>query len=455
MAISTPPNARPAPGPQGLPVIGNILDAQRDVLGMFLEAHRTYGDVARLDMLGTRMYLVSHPDYVKHILQDHNRNYPKSSLYQKLTPMLGNGLVTSEGEFWLRQRRLAQPAFHRQRIAGFAQVMTDLTGQMLDRWQQYANTQQAIDVSAEMMHLTLMIISKTMFGADLGEEADRIGKAVSTSIIEIDRRVLSFPEIPFWIPTPANRRFLDAQQVLDDVVQRMITNRRQSTNPAAQGDLLSMLIEAQDEATGERMSDQQLRDEVMTIFVAGHETTANALSWAWYLLSRNPAVRRKLKQELEQVLGGRTPTMADLPKLRYTAMVIEEAMRLYPPAWEIERQALADDTIGGYHIPAGTIVMLSPYVVHRHPQFWSNPEGFEPERFLPEHSEGRPRFAYFPFGGGPRQCIGNNFALMEAQLILAMVAQRFDLNLLPGHTPIPEPLITLRPGGGVWVHITT
>jgi cytochrome P450 len=333
--------------------------------------------------------------------------------------------------------------------------MTDLTGQMLDRWQQYANTNQAIDVSDEMMHLTLMIISRTMFGADLGAEANRIGQAVSTGIIESNRRMFSFPEIPFWIPTPANRRFLDARAVLDEVVQRMITNRRQSGNPAAHNDLLSMLIEAQDEATGERMSDQQLRDEVLTIFVAGHETTANALSWAWYLLSRNPAVRTKLRHELDQVLGGRTPTMADLPNLRYTAMVIEEAMRLYPPAWEIERQAVADDTIGGYHIPAGTIVMLSPYVVHRHPQFWSNPEGFEPERFLPERSEGRPRFAYFPFGGGPRLCIGNNFALMEAQLILAMVTQRFDLNLLPGRIPSPEPLVTLRPHGGVWVHITT
>jgi cytochrome P450 len=303
-----------------------------------------------------------------------------------------------------------------------------------------------------MMRLTLTIVSHTLLSTDVSDDADNVGAALTRLMAETNRRLLSLIPLP-WnsIPSPRAIRYKKDMKTLNDVVFRIIEERRQLSPDARakHGDLLTMLMEAQDEDTGEKMSDQQLRDEVMTIFLAGHETTANALAWTWYLLSKHPEIARKLRAEAVEVLGGRVPTFADVPRLKYTLMVLEESMRLFPPAWIIAREAAADDTIDGFKIPAKAIVVLVPYVTHRDPKLWENPEGFDPERFSPERAASRAKYTYFPFGGGPRQCIGSNFALMEAQLILAMIAQRFRLDLVPGPVVEPEPLITLRPKGGI------
>jgi cytochrome P450 len=438
---------RPVPGPRGNLFLGSIRGYQRNPLRLFTEATRHYGPIVRF-RFGTReVYFMSHPDYVKHVLQEHNRNYHKSLAYDKTRPMLGYGLLTSEDEFWRRQRRLVQPAFHRKYIGSFATTMTDATDAMLERWEPYAQTGQPFDVAKEMMRLTLTIVGKTLFSTDVSGEADRVGQALTIALEHTSKRMQALFDLGEKLPTPENRRFNEAIRTLDEVVYGMIEERRRTG--AAYNDLLSLLLHAQDEDTGERMSDKQLRDEAMTIFLAGHETTANALSWTWYLLSKHPDVARTLRAEVNQVLGGRVPTLEDLPKLRYTKMVIDESLRLFPPAWGVGRTALGDDEIDGYRIPGGAIVALSAYVTHRLPEFWDNPEGFDPERWTPERNEKRPRFAYFPFGGGPRLCIGNNFALMEAQLIVATIAQRYRIDLVPGHPIVPEPMVTLRPKHGV------
>jgi cytochrome P450 len=364
-----------------------------------------------------------------------------------MKPMMGEGLLTSDGDFWRRQRRLSQPAFHRQQIGAFAGTMTSIAEEMLERWQPVAARGQLIDVSAEMIRLTLSIVSKTLFNTDVGAEANTVGEAITVAFKEFDRRLAALFTLPDVVPTPSRRRLHNAIQTLDRVVYRIIEERRRAGEDI--GDLLSMLVFARDEETGESMSDKQLRDEVMAIFLAGHETTANALNWIWYLLSKHPAVERRLHDELAAVLGGRIPTLEDLPKLSYTTMVIEESLRLYPPAWVIERRSIAADQIGPYVIPPGSTIIPSQYITHRHPAFWDNPEGFDPERFTPERVAARPRFAYFPFGGGPRVCIDNNFAMMELQLILATVTQRYRLALVPGHPVELDPMITLRPRYGI------
>jgi cytochrome P450 len=290
-----------------------------------------------------------------------------------------------------------------------------------------------------------------MFGTDVDRDYASLSEAFGVALEYLNTKLFSPIDISERWPTPLNRRFLKARRTIDDVVYRVIGERRRTGH--TRDDLLGMLLEARDEETGESMSDGQLRDEVTTIFVAGHETTATTLAWTWYLLSKHPAVARRVSDELDATLSGRTPAMADLPNLAHTRMVIDEAMRLYPPAWMFARLAIGDDEVCGYRIPAGSMVMLSPYVMHRHPAYWDNPEGFDPERFLPERSADRPKYAYFPFGGGPRLCIGNTFSQIEAQLIVAMVAQTYRLHLLPGHRVEPKPISTLRPYPGVMMTV--
>lgn len=298
-----------------------------------------------------------------------------------------------------------------------------------------------------MMRLTLTIVCLTLFTSDISDEASDVGQALTVVLRHANNRISSLFPLPENFPTEENYRFQQALKTLDRVVYNLINERRQSGEDT--GDLLSMLVFARDEETGESMSEKQLRDEVMTIFLAGHETTANALSWTWYLLSKHPDVERRLDAELKEVLGGRVPTLFDLKNLKYTLQVLNETMRLYPPVWEIGRENIGTDQLGGYDIPSNSTIILSAYVTHRHPDFWENPEGFDPERFSPEHSGNRPQYAYFPFGGGPRTCIGNNFALMEAQLVIADIAQKYRLELVPGHVVEPEPMITLRPRNGI------
>ncbi len=406
---------------------------------------REYGDVVSARFLNFPVYIVAHPEGVKHVLQENHRNYTKSQDYAILARLLGQGLVTSEGSLWLRQRRLMQPMFHRQKIATFGAMMTDCTLGMLDRWSGIAGRHEPIDVTSEMMRLTLEIVGRALLTMDLTSQADTIGRAMTIANERFGQFDIGMM-IP-WLPTRKNFRFRKAVDELRRIVLDIIANRRRENRDY--GDLLSMLLAARDEETGEKMSDEQLRDEVLTLILAGHETTANALSWTWYLLSQHREAERKLHAELDEVLAGRPPAMADLVNLNYTGMVIDEAMRIYPPVWAIGRAAIEDDEIMGYRIPRGSNVMLSQWMTHRHPKFWEDPERFEPERFSAEGAAGRPRYAYFPFSGGPRQCIGNVFALTEAQLVLATIAQNYRLRLVPDHPIELQPLITLRPRHGV------
>lgn len=434
------------PGPRGYPLVGVLPQLYRDPLGFMRAVTREYGDIVHL---GQSWYLISGPQYLKHVLQEHSRNYRKGDNIRPLKLLTGEGLLTSDGDFWLRQRRMAQPAFHHQRIAAMGATITDCTGELLERWRPLAEQGVALDVAEEMMRLTMKIIGLSLFSVDVSSQADLVGRALIETLHYINRRATSLIQLPHSLPTPGSLRFRRALQQLDSVVLGMIEGRRRSGEDT--GDLLSMLLQARDAETGQGMTDRQLRDEVMNIFLAGHDTTGLVLSWTWYLLAQHPAVEQRLQAELRTVLAGRAPTAADLPDLPYTYMVIQESMRLYPPAWMTSRTPLQPDRLGEYDIPAGATILVSPYATHYHPGLWPDPERFDPERFDPAAAE-RPKFAYFPFGGGPRVCIGNNLALMEMQLVVAMIAQHYQLRLVPGHPVEPEPLTTLRPRYGI--HMT-
>ena len=434
---------RIAPGPKGKLITGVLSELRSQKLKTLVDLVQTYGDVVKMPVV-IDIHIVTHPDDVKHVMQDNHRNYTKGFNYKRMEPFLGKGLLTAEGEEHLRNRRLAQPAFHKQRIAGFAELMARHTARMLSAWAPGAK----LDVHAEMMKLTLSVVGEALFSTDISERADDVGQALSDVLTITNDRFESIFVPPQFFPTPQNLRFQRSMNVLDDLVNGLISARRDGGEP--KHDLLAMLMEARTEDGQEGMSNRQLRDEVMTMVLAGHETTANALSWAFYLLSTHPEVERRLAAEVAQ-LEGRAPTLADLPLLSYTKQVMEETMRLYPPAWAVGRMTIEDDEIGGFHIPKKSDVMLLPFATHRDPRFWDNPEGFDPDRFLPENVAKRHKFAFFPFAAGPRMCIGSAFAMMEMQLVLAMVMQKFRVDLVPGHTIIPEPRVTLRPKGGLFV----
>ena len=442
-------NHKHPPGVSGMTLFRMMPLFRRDPLQTLTSLTRQFGDVVRMKGLWTA-YQFNHPRDIEHILQTNYRNYRKSKFYAEGKSSIGNGLLISEGDFWRRQRRLAQPAFHRQRIAGFAKIMTDSTEAMLEAWQPLAQRGEPLNISTQMMRLTLRIVGFALFSTDLSQDTDTVGRSLAIAREHLIRRTWQPIRLPISIPTRRNRNYRQAIRAADTVIYGILAERRrQRIDATATDDLLTMLMDARDEETGEAMSDKQLRDEAMTIMVAGHETTALALSWTWYLLSQHTEVERKLHAELAAILDGRAPTLEDIPKLKYTVMVIEEAMRLYPPAWVIGRTAINDDFVSGYRIEAKSEIILLPYVTHRHPDFWENAEDFDPERFSPERSEGRLRYAYFPFGGGPRQCIGNNFAMMEAILVLAMVAQKYRLRLVPNQTVEPEPSVTLHARHGI------
>ncbi len=459
MSTTTQLSVQPTPvrpdvsGPAGMPVIGNTLQFQRNPLGFLMRTAADYGDVARYRLGNITFYQINHPHGVQRVLQDNHHNYVKGDLFDIVRRVAGNGLFTSEGDLWQRQRRLMLPAFHRRRIAGFGEIMTGRTLDMLEGWGQRANLGQPLDIAEELTALTMAIISETMFGARLDGDVPAatsrraVGQAIGVILADVNFRF----QVPFYPslrwPTPRNRRALAAMRTVDDVVLGIVEQRRRTGEE--RDDLLGMLMEARDEGTGQATSDKQLRDEVVTIFVAGHETTAVLLTWVFYLLSQHPDVETKLHAELTEVLGGRAPGVADVPNLRTARMVIDETLRLYPPAWITNRQAVAADEVCGHHIPAGAVVGISPYVMHHLPAYWPDPDRFDPQRFAPDAAHERPRFAYMPFGGGPHQCIGNSFALMEATLILAAVAQRYRLRLPAGAVVTPQPTATLRPAGGL------
>lgn len=435
------------PGPRGHWLWGMLPDLRRDLLGMYRDVARQYGDVARVPFMGVNTYAVSHPDHFKHILQDNNRNYRRNTFFNAIVKeMLGLNLFTADGDEWLSRRRLMQPAFHRQRIAGFAGLMTECTGEMLARWERVP-AGQVLAMDQEMMALTLRIAGRALFSVDLSRESSALGDAFTDLSEYVNYRFgQPFPP-PRWVPTRRNRLTNRAAATIDRTIAAMIRERRASG--ADQPDLLGMLMQARDADTGQGMTDAELHNEIGTMMFAGHETTATALTWTFYLLSQNPDVERRLHAEVDAALGGRIPTMADLPNLPYARRVIDEALRLYPPAWGVTRQSVDEDELGGYRIPADASVSLIIINVHHDPRFWDDPERFDPDRFTPERAEGRPAFAYLPFGAGPRLCIGNQFALTEAHLVLAAVAARFALRLVPGHPVKPNPIFVLRTSNGL------
>jgi cytochrome P450 len=426
--------------------MGNMREFNRDSLGFIERCAREFGDVVLTRFLYVPAYFLFNPEHIEFMLASGSKNFVKSMSLRSpyLLRLIGNGLVTSEGDFWRRQRRLAQPAFHRDRVNNYGETMVAFTQRMLDSWREG----QTLDAHEEMMRLTQAIVVKTLFSADVSNEADRVGRALRVIVEPFGSQATLKWILDNRLPTPAHLRFNRAVREVDRVVYRFIRERRASGEDT--GDLLSMLLRAQDE-DGTSMTDKQLRDEVMTLFLAGHETTALALTWAWYLLARNAEVEERLAAELEEVLGGRAPTVEDLPRLSYAEWVIKESMRLYPPAYAVGREAVRDCEIGGYHVPKSMQVFAFQWVVHRDARWYDEPEAFRPERWREEVAARLPRYAYFPFGGGPRQCIGNSFALMEAVLILATVAQRFRLRLVAGHMVGVLPALSLRPRNGVRV----
>ena len=400
-------------------------------------------------LLGKRIYFVNDAEYVKRILLDNIANYPKSVTYRNnLRPFLGDGLLISEGDFWKRQRRLAQPAFHLRRLKVLAAAMAEAATHMAQGWRHG----EVMDVMAAMNAVTMEIVAGTLFGADVSSDIGEVAEAM-TGLQEVTGRVglTAFFDLPEFLVRPRGSRFTRAVATLDRIVNRIVAERRASGE--SRDDLLSMLLEARDEETGEGMTDRQLRDELVTLFLAGHETTAISLAWTFHLLAQNPAAEAKLHAEVDAVLGEHAaPTFEDLERLPYARMVAEEALRLYPPAYVFSRRAAGDDQLGPWRMPKGAHIVISPYALHRRPDYWPEPEAFKPERFAPNVSNvsaDRPKHAYLPFGGGPRICIGNSFAMMEHAIVLAAAARRWRLESIPGREVRTEPRITLRPRGGL------
>lgn len=442
------------PGPKGKPILGNVLDFKRDTVSAIVGGWRDYGDAVCFKGAGPffPLYLFAHPEQIQYIFQDNFRNYRRQDfLRKKFQMVVGNGLVTSEGDSWVRQRKLAQTAFQRERLNALAPAMTDTTDEALGRWRELAQRGEPIDIQSEMMHLILGILTRTLFGADMSGDAAAVEQSVATQAKWLNNRLNSPFDIPERTPIPSQRRFLEARETLNRVVDSVIAERRRTGEDA--GDLLSILLEARDEETGEPISDEQARDEIKTLLIAGHETTATTLGWTFYLLSKHPEVADKVRAELAQVVGDRAPTAEDVPNLKYTTQVLYESLRLYPPLWIVSRMPIEDDEVGGYPVKAGTSIIICSYVTHRHPEFWDNPEGFVPERHTPEAMKERHRYSYIPFGGGPRGCIGFPFAIMEMPLVLARVMQQFRLSLVPGFIVEPESAISLRQRQGALMHV--
>ncbi len=402
----------------------------RDPLGFFGKLAADYGDVVCYRPAPDPAYLVNHPDFVRHVLVDNNRNYSKETHTNHMFhTLVAGGLLTSEGEVWRKQRRLMQPAFHHTRLEPLDAMIAEATDAMLERWRDFEKRAQPVDVAREMAALTLTVTTRALFGVNLGDEVLQVGELVNNSIALLEK--------------PSDPRLKQAIQGLNVIVERIIRSRKQDFSDG--GDLLSSMILARDSETGEGMTDEQLRNQIMTLMLAGYDTTASSLTWTWYLLSQNPGASQRLLAEVRGILGERAPRYSDLKDLPYARMVLDESLRLFPPAWTLGRRALGEDEIGGYYIAPGSVLAICIYTLHRHPAFWKDPQAFEPERFSSENSAGRHRFAYVPFGAGPRQCIGNAFGLMEASLIIAGIARRYQLQLAPGTEVRPEAVFVLRP----------
>ena len=436
-----------APGPAGRFWLGHLRELRRNPLTFFTSCARDYGPVVRLRAAAWKAHLVSHPDLVKHVLQDNAHNYSKRNIdYRLLKPVTGDGLLTSEGAHWHRQRRTIRPAFDRQRVAPLGASTTGQASALLERWSRLRDGTR-VELTRELARPIITIVGESLFGSDLTHEADEIDAAFGI----LNQRFGTWTAASFlpFLWTPGNIRCRRALRTLNRVAARIMTERPATESP---GSMLSLLLSRIDSAD-EPISPRHVRDEIVTFLLAGYETTVTALTWTCYLLARHPEIDGKVQREIHRTAGSRTVTADDLPHLAYTRMVLEESMRLYPPVWVLSRSAVEDDCLGGMRIAAGSLVFLSPYVTHRLPEWWQNPEEFDPERFAPEQSGARPRFSYFPFGGGPRQCIGRHFGMIQAQLVLSMMLQRYRFTL-PSDRPVePMPLVTLRPRDGLHVDI--
>ncbi len=444
MSTPTATRSRRPPGPAKSASLRTLFTSPAGRLARFQALVQEYGDIALLRLGRQEVVFINHPDLIREVLVTQSRNFTKGRGLEVTKRFLGEGLLTSEGELHLRQRRMMQPAFHHRRIANFADAMTANAARTTARWRDG----EQLEVAEEMMQLTLAIVTQTLFGSTLEADAKEVRNALAAMMKSFPLMMLPFSNLLEKLPLPVMQRRRAAQRRLDEIIYGFIQERRARGGDG--DDLLSMLIQAQDEENpAATMNDQQVRDEAMTIFVAGHETTANAMSWTWYLLSQHPEAEAKLHAELDEVLGDRDPTMADLPRLAYTEKVIHESLRLYPPAWMIGRRAVAACQLGGYDIPARAIVLMSQFILHRDARYFPDPLRFAPERWTAEFKAALPRYAFFAFGGGPRQCIGEGFAWMEASLLLATIARQWKLELIPGFEVVPQPLVTLRLQNGL------
>lgn len=436
-----------APGPRGRRLLGSLLEVRRDRLRFVMQATREYGDLICFRMGPKRLYLLNHPAYARHVLQDNLTNYCKGLGLAEAEPLLGKGLLTSEGDLWASQRRLLQAAFHGKRMEEFSGSMVSAARSTVERWQTHAASRQPLDISGEMVGLTIDILGRTLFRTDFSTVAGELSADLSVLTRWAMSRMTSLLGLGLSVPTPRNRRAQKALRRLESMVEQMIRQHEQEVRGEECDDILSLLA-AQSAENGKRLSsERQTRDEVLTLLLAGHETTAATLAWTWYLLARHPDVEHLLHREVDEVLGGRAPTLSDVPRLVYTRMIVDEVLRLYPPVWLLPRKALNDDLLGGYRIPAKADVLVCVYTLHRHPDFWDDAGAFKPQRFAVEHEARRAPYAYLPFGAGPRTCLGSRFGVMEVMLVVAMIAQRYSLRLPAQQTVEAEAALTLHPRG--------
>lgn len=434
------------PGPEGLPFIGMTREFASDRLGFVTRTAREYGDVVRVPIAGgEEFYALYHPDHIRHVLVENNQNYVKGEFFQRQLGLLGQGVLNAEGEAWRRQRHMVEPAFHPERIEEYAEPMTDFTAAMVDEWEDG----EIRDVHGDMMQLTLEIVAKALFDVDIRDAEGDVGRALETVMAHSRRRSSRILNLPDWVPVPGNIEYLRASRALDNVVDDIIEERRGAGDT---GDVVSMLLRAEDE-TGSGMTDDQIRDEVMTLLLAGHETTAQALTYTAYLLAHHPAVEAKLLQELDDVLGDATPTVADVSELTYVEKIVRESMRLYPPVWGLLRETVDADEIGGYRIPAGKTIGMYQWVTHRDARFYDDPVAFVPDRWTESFRSDLHPFAYFPFSGGPRRCLGDRFATQEACLVVATLFQNVHFEALRNEELTLAPAITLRPASGLEMRV--
>jgi len=440
---------RVPPGPPRRATLGLLKKLAGDRLALMSAAAEQYGDAVRIAMGPKVLYFFNHPEYARHVLADNAANYHKGFGLAQAKRALGDGLLTSEGELWRKQRKIIRPAFQHRRIAAQADVIAEEAAELVARLRAHEGG-APVDVLGEMNALTVGVLGRTLLDADLtafGSIAHSFEAVQDQAMFE----AVTLSKVPTWLPLPKQLRFRRARKDLQRIVDRLVADRlaRPDDGSGPADDVLSRLIVSTREETDRQVGEQRMRDELVTLLLAGQETTASTLGWAFYLIDRHPEVRERLHAEAVSVLGDRLPVYEDLRRLTYTVMVLEEVMRLYPPVWMLSRQGQEDDEVGGYHVPAGVDVMICPYTLHRHPEFWPAPERFDPERFDPARAKSRPGYAYLPFGAGPRFCVGNHLGMMEATFVLAMVARDLKLTKAPGYEVVPEPMLSLRVRGGL------